>query len=125
MQTAGMEDVVLQLIGRFLALLEPNSLEGGQRPDAQAHQRVNKEEGLLLTVLRTACFSILNKSSPEIQRLALLKLRDHMLGRIMETRVSGKLAAVLVCGAILVRPPASASAVRRCQEAWPGGMVTV
>ena len=53
-----MEDVVLQLVGRFLALLEP-ALEGSSRPDgaAGAHrQRVNQEEGVLQTVLRTACF---------------------------------------------------------------------
>ena len=96
-----MEDVVLQLLARFLALLEPNSQEGSSRPDQQ-HKRVSQEETVLPTVLRTACFSILNKASPEIQRCALLKLRDCMAGRILETRLSGKLAAVICCGAIMV-----------------------
>ncbi|XP_037083000.1 proteasome activator complex subunit 4B-like isoform X1 [Pollicipes pollicipes] len=103
LQTAGMEDVVLQLLSRFLALLEPNSQEGNSRPDQQ-RQRVSQEEGVLLTVLRTSCFSILNKASPEIQRCAVLKLRDVIVGRILETRVSGKLAAVLLCGAIMANP---------------------
>ncbi|XP_043232367.1 proteasome activator complex subunit 4B-like isoform X2 [Amphibalanus amphitrite] len=103
LQTAGMEDVVLQLLSRFLALLEPNSQEGNSRPDQQ-HKRGSQEETVLPTVLRTACFSILNKASPEIQRCAVLKLRDCMAGRILETRLSGKLAAVICCGAIMANP---------------------
>ena len=106
-----MEDVVLQLLSRFLALLEPNSQEGNSRPDQQ-HKRVSQEETVLPTILRTACFSILNKASPEIQRCALLKLRDSVAGRILETKVSGKLAAVICCGAIMV----SWRRIRRCRR---------
>lgn len=96
-----MEDVVVQVLSRFLALLEPNSREGNSRPDQQ-HKRVFHEETVLPTILRTACFSILNKASPEIQRCAVLKLRDSVAGRILETRLSGKVAAFICCGATMV-----------------------
>ncbi|XP_064483757.1 proteasome activator complex subunit 4-like [Ornithodoros turicata] len=101
--TAGLEDFVLQFMGRCFSLIENSSLENPTRLDRDT-EKMNAEENILEMGLASTFSFILTQCSPEIYKSALDKLYSFASSRILETKVSGRYVANLCRSAARVNP---------------------
>lgn len=103
LDTAGLEDFVLQFMGRCFSLIENSSLENPTRLDRDT-EKMTAEENIMETGLASTFSFILTQSSPDIYKAALDKLYSFVSSRILETKVSGRYVANLCRSAARVNP---------------------
>ncbi|KAK0164442.1 hypothetical protein PV328_003071 [Microctonus aethiopoides] len=93
-ETSQFEDFVLQFFDRIFSLIESSTLEYISNENQDGSGR-SKSESMVEQSLMTVCTVLLVRTSDEIFRSALHKLRTFVTDRVLETRVSGPLAATL------------------------------
>lgn len=91
--TSRFEDFVLQFLDRVFMFIDSSSLEY-VRLESRAGNK-SKAELVAETALMGVCTTLLIESSDTIFESALHKLRTFMTERILETKVAGRLAAIV------------------------------
>ncbi|CAG0916740.1 unnamed protein product [Notodromas monacha] len=106
--TASCEDFVLQVLDRCFNFIDSSSSHSGsntQRVDLGMQLgNMSFEERVASRTIGMICHTIFQQCSPSILESVLEKLQSHIIGRTMETTVSGKYAAGMVKAAVKVCP---------------------
>lgn len=93
--TSRFEDFVLQFFDRIFSLIESSALEFLTHENRAARDRKSDLEKMAEGAIAGVCMSVLLKTSDTIFKSALHKLRIFVTERILETSVSGQLAAAV------------------------------
>lgn len=94
-ETSQFEDFVLQFFDRIFSLVESSTLEYVSHENQDSGSDKSKVETLVEHSLMSICTVLLLRTSNDIFRSALHKLRSFVTDRVLETRVSGPLAGAL------------------------------
>eukprot|EP00094_Tigriopus_californicus_P000230 TCALIF_00223-PA protein Name:"Similar to psme4 Proteasome activator complex subunit 4 (Xenopus laevis)" AED:0.06 eAED:0.06 QI:66/0.84/0.71/1/0.84/0.85/14/306/1826 len=101
-QTAQFEDFVAEFLQRCFALIESSTFH--QTREEVSEHKNNMEDSMKDVGLASTFTSILFQCSEAIFDMALRKVQDFVHGRILETKVAGKMAASLCRALCKVRP---------------------
>ncbi|KAF7990670.1 hypothetical protein HCN44_000475 [Aphidius gifuensis] len=93
--TSQFEDFILQFFDRVFILIESSTLEYVSQENQEHRGNKSKIESMIEFGLDSVCSSILNRCSNDIFQSALHKLRSFVTEKVLETRISGPLAASL------------------------------
>ncbi|KAF7991064.1 hypothetical protein HCN44_002626 [Aphidius gifuensis] len=95
--TSQFEDFILQFFDRVFILIESSTLEYVSQENQEHRGNKSKIESMIEFGLDSVCSSILNRCSNDIFQSALHKLRSFVTEKVLETRISGPLAASSLC----------------------------
>ncbi len=94
-QTAQIEDFVVQFLDRCFLVIESSVFEQTRQEVSTSDHQTNKEDSMKDIGMASTFNSILVQASAQVFDAALRKLQDYVHGRILETKISGKIAASL------------------------------
>ncbi|XP_008550347.1 proteasome activator complex subunit 4 [Microplitis demolitor] len=94
-ETSQLEDFVLQFFDRVFSLIESSTLEYVSHESQENNGVKTRLETMVEYSLTSVCTVLLIRTSDDIFRSALHKLRAFVSERVLETRVSGPLAGSL------------------------------
>ncbi|XP_074105098.1 proteasome activator complex subunit 4 [Cotesia typhae] len=94
-ETSQLEDFVLQFFDRVFSLIESSTLEYVSQESQDNVSMKTRLETMVEYSLTSVCTVLLLCTSDDIFRSALHKLRGFVTERVLETRISGPLAASL------------------------------
>jgi len=105
LETAVMEDFVVQFFDRVLSLVESRSVENTRMSDNRhISEGSNVEDASLEKFLWAVAHRIANQASTPISSAVIKKLTSFALGNTLETGVSGKLFASILQAFVNARP---------------------
>ena len=84
-----------QFLDRCFSLIESSSLQQTREEVSTSDHRNNVEESMRDIGMGSTFNSILNQCSAQVFEVALKKTSEFVRGRILETKISGKIAAGL------------------------------
>ncbi|XP_043271653.1 proteasome activator complex subunit 4B-like [Venturia canescens] len=93
--TSRFEDFVLQFFDRIFSLIDSSTLEFLAHENRAARDGKSKLETMSEAAIASVCSVLLSQTSETIFKSALHKLRQFVTERILETTVSGQIAAAV------------------------------
>ncbi len=103
-QTAQLEDFVVQFLDQCFAVIESSSLLQTREEMSLNDHRNSREEQMKDIGLSSTFNSILKQSSASLYDLALNKVKKFVSGRILETKIAGRIAASLCRCLVKAKP---------------------
>lgn len=103
-QTAMFEDFVVEFLDKCFSFIESSTLEQTREEMSLRDHRNNSEEMMKDVGMASTFNSILIHCESGIYELALKKVQSFVKGRILETKIAGKIAASLCRCLVKARP---------------------
>ena len=127
-QSAQFEDFVVEFLDKCFNLIESSTQEHTREEMSSSDHQSNKEDKMKNSGMASTFSSIITHASSSIQDIALRKVENFINGRILETKVSGKLAASLCRCLVRVAPEKSLkafipNAIRTIQGHFANGLI--
>ena len=127
-QSAQFEDFVVQFLDHCFNLIESSTLEHTREEMSSSDHRTSKEDTMKNSGMASTFSSIITHASTPIQNLALRKVEKFINGKILEIKVSGKIAASLCRCLVRVIPAKSLkafvpNAIRTIEDHFANGSI--
>ena len=127
-QSAEFEDFVAQFLDKCFNLIESSTQEHTREEMSSSDHRTSKEDTMKNSGMASTFSSIITHASTSIQDLALRKVEKFINGKILEVKVSGKIAASLCRCLVRVAPEKSLkafipNAIRTIEEHFANGSI--
>jgi proteasome activator subunit 4 len=103
-QTAQFEDFIVAFLDRCFALIECSTLEQTREEVSMSDHRNSREETMKDIGMASTFNAILIHSSEALYMLALRKVQGFIKGRILETKIAGRIASSLCRCLVKARP---------------------
>jgi len=104
LDTAGFEDFVVEFLNRCFSIIENSVVEQTRSEVSRDDTNLSREDSMKDVGMASTFSAILSSCSEPIFDTALRKIKNFISGRILEWKVSGKIAASLVRCVAKARP---------------------
>ena len=94
-QTAQLEDFIVEFLDRCFTFIESSTLQQTREETSISDHRNNHEEAMKDVGMHSTFNVMLIHSSEAMYNAALKKVQSFVKGRILETKIAGKIAASL------------------------------
>ena len=127
-QSAQFEDFLVQFLDKCFNLIESSTFEHTREEMSSSDHRTSKEETMKNSGMASTFSAIITHSSTTLQDIALKKVQNFIYGKILEIKVSGKIAASLCRCLVRVSPAKSLkafvpNAIRTIEEHFANGSI--